>query len=137
MQWYSKLLCDSLLSSESEGLTTFHGYLQSLPPCLFYIEHILLQRHTATTPMHILTTRGRFLCSGRTFSLVLSAHCLHLMHKHRQGLCPRLLLLLLPTSPSLSSTNQRSISGPHSLKHLKDSLVSMKYCTHLQCNLDK
>lgn len=47
------------------------------------------------------------LCSN---NLDISVYCVHLIQ--RPGLCPMLLLLLLPTSPSLSSANQISTSGP-------------------------
>lgn len=96
--------------------------LAKLASMLFYIEHILPQRHTPTTPVHTLTTRGRFCAVEEPLLRVLSAHCLHLMHTHRQRLCPRLLLLLLPKSPSLSSTNQRCISGPHIFLTFKGSI---------------
>lgn len=49
-----------MFSSQADGLTAFHCYLQSLPPCLCDIEHILLQRHNPTTPMRFFTTGGRF-----------------------------------------------------------------------------
>lgn len=81
----------SVLSSESNGLTTFHRYLQSLPPCLLYIEHILLQRHTPAGFMHRLTTSGR-VCAVeepllRFYPLTVSISCTHTDTDLVQGCC--------------------------------------------------
>lgn len=73
-------------------LPHFHCSLQSLPPCLFYIEHILLhQRHAPTTPMHTLTTRGR-LCAVEEplvwfYLLTVSISCTHTDKDFVQGCC--------------------------------------------------
>lgn len=113
----------SALSSQSDGLTTFHCYLQSLPPCLFYIEHILPQRHTPTTPVHTLTTRGRFCAAEEPLlwfcPLTVSISCTD--KDFVQGCC----CCCCPDHP-LSPQPIRGASQVHVIKefNLKDSLVS-------------
>lgn len=97
-------------------LTTCHCYLQSLPPCLFYIEHILPNPNSCFA--HFDHWRAT-LCSN---NLDMSVDCVHVIQ--RPGLCPLLLLLLLPRSPSLSSANQISTSGPPVVKH---GLIGVRY----------
>lgn len=74
---------------------------------------------------HTLTIRWRFCAVEEPLFWFYSLTVSISSHRQRQGLCPKLLLLLLPKSPSLSSIYNRCISSPHTCQHLME----------LQCSL--
>lgn len=103
-----------MLSSEWDGLTTFHCYSQSLPSCLFYIEHILpTKAHPPTTLMHTLTTRGRFCAAKEPHLWFLSAHCLHLIRTHTERRTLSEVAAVAAAQITLSLLDQSGASQVH------------------------